>query len=94
MTESGNTRCFDCGGAADQLNEDADGVPCPSCAVRLLETLPGLFHAPWSDASLGPVANEALGEDPAAAPDDEAEAESGGERFGPRSARPGPNGAS
>lgn len=58
MTDIGNTRCIECGGEVDQLNEDAEGVPCPACAERLLETLPGLFHEPWSDASLGPDANE------------------------------------
>ena len=32
------------------LNEDEDGLPCPVCAERLLETLPGIFHAPWVEA--------------------------------------------
>lgn len=49
MTDIGNTRCIECGGAADQLNEDEEGAPCPACAERLLETLPGVFHAPWSE---------------------------------------------
>lgn len=31
------------------LNEDEEGVPCPVCAERLLETLPGVFHAPWGE---------------------------------------------
>jgi len=59
MTDNGNTRCIECGGEVDQLNEDEEGIPCPACAERLLETLPGLFHQPWSDSSLGPIANEA-----------------------------------
>ena len=44
------TRCIDCGGLVDSLNEDEDGVPCPSCAERLLESLPGVFHSPWGTA--------------------------------------------
>lgn len=42
------TRCIECGGLTGALNEDEDGVPCPACAERLLETLPGVFHTPWA----------------------------------------------
>lgn len=45
--EAGQTRCIECGGGVASLNEDEEGVPCPVCAQRLLETLPGIFHAPW-----------------------------------------------
>lgn len=41
------TRCFRCGGPANQLNELEEGQNCPACAERLLETLQGVFHAPW-----------------------------------------------
>ncbi|MEM1448518.1 MAG: hypothetical protein AAF726_00795 [Planctomycetota bacterium] len=41
------TRCIECGGLVGSLNEDEAGEPCPSCAQRLLETLPGVFHRPW-----------------------------------------------
>ena len=37
------SRCFTCGGAADALNEIAEGENCPACAERLLEDLPGIF---------------------------------------------------
>lgn len=45
--EHPETRCIECGGVVGSLNEDENGVPCPACAERLLETLPGVFHAPW-----------------------------------------------
>ena len=41
------TRCIECGGLVGSLNEDESGEPCPACAERLLETLPGVFHRPW-----------------------------------------------
>ncbi|MEM9379873.1 MAG: hypothetical protein AAGB93_07965 [Planctomycetota bacterium] len=41
------TRCIECGGLVGSLNEDESGEPCPVCAERLLETLPGVFHRPW-----------------------------------------------
>ena len=41
--------CIECGGPVNALNEDESGVPCPACAERLLETLPGVFHAPWGE---------------------------------------------
>ncbi|MEM8713174.1 MAG: hypothetical protein AAGG01_19695, partial [Planctomycetota bacterium] len=41
------TVCIECGGPANALNEDESGDPCPACAERLLETLPGVFHSPW-----------------------------------------------
>ena len=44
------TRCIECGGFVDSLNEDEDGVPCPACSERLLETLPGIFHSAWAHA--------------------------------------------
>ena len=43
------TRCIECGGFVDSLNEDEEGTPCPACAERLLETLPGVFHRPWME---------------------------------------------
>lgn len=43
--------CIDCGGPVNALNEDEDGDPCPTCAERLIETLPGVFHAPWGHES-------------------------------------------
>lgn len=52
MTEA-KTRCIECGGFVGSLNEDEDGVPCAACAERLLETLPGVFHQPWSEAAGG-----------------------------------------
>ncbi|MEM9800974.1 MAG: hypothetical protein AAGA20_11660 [Planctomycetota bacterium] len=45
--EGRTTRCIECGGFVDSLNEDENGNPCPYCAERLLETLPGIFHRPW-----------------------------------------------
>ena len=39
--------CIECGGPTNELNEDESGAPCPACSERLLETLPGVFHAPW-----------------------------------------------
>ncbi len=46
--ENPETRCIECGGAVHSLNEDETGEPCLACAERLLETLPGIFHSPWS----------------------------------------------
>ena len=46
--EHPETRCIECGGVVGSLNEDENGVPCPVCAERLLETLPGVFHASWA----------------------------------------------
>ena len=43
------TRCIECGGLVDSLNEDEHGASCPACADRLLETLPGVFHRPWME---------------------------------------------
>ncbi len=43
--------CIECGGPVNALNEDESGAPCPACAERLLETLPGVFHAPWGEES-------------------------------------------
>lgn len=43
------TRCIECGGTVDSLNVDEEGVPCPACAQRLLETVPGVFHTPWNE---------------------------------------------
>lgn len=45
--EKPDTRCIECGGAVQSLNEDQTGAPCVACAERLLETLPGIFHSPW-----------------------------------------------
>ena len=55
VMEHPETRCIECGGVVGSLNEDEDGVPGPACAERLLETLPGVFHAPWveTDATVG-----------------------------------------
>ncbi len=46
--ENPETRCIECGGAVHSLNEDEAGEPCVACAERLLETLPGIFHSPWT----------------------------------------------
>lgn len=48
--EGRTTRCIECGGLVDSLNEDEQGAPCPACADRLLETLPGVFHRPWMES--------------------------------------------
>ena len=53
MSHLGSTRCIECGGSVGALNEDEEGVPCPACAERLLETLPGVFHTPWAGARDG-----------------------------------------
>lgn len=60
------TRCIECGGVVGSLNEDEDGLPCPVCAERLLETLPGIFHAPWveADAAAGEEALDEAGSEP------------------------------
>lgn len=63
------TRCIECGGVVGSLNEDEDGTPCPACAERLLETLPGIFHRPWGTT-------EAPGGDEADAELEESDAES------------------
>ena len=54
------TRCIECGGVVGSLNEDDEGVPCPVCAERLLETLPGIFHSPWGAAPARDGAPEEL----------------------------------
>ena len=54
MTQA-KTRCIECGGSVGSLNEDEDGTPCPACAERLLETLPGIFHQPWTETASGAV---------------------------------------
>jgi len=41
--------CFHCSrpiGDPPQLNEMADGEPCPICSNRVLEDLPPIFHMP------------------------------------------------
>lgn len=43
------SRCFRCGGPAHELNQIEEGVNCPACAERLLETVLGVFHSPWAD---------------------------------------------
>lgn len=48
--EGRTTRCIECGGFVDSLNEDDDGEPCNACADRLLDTLPGVFHRPWMES--------------------------------------------
>ena len=50
-------RCIECGGTVDSLNEDEEGVPCPACAERLFEAVPGVFHTPWNGEGL-PVPDE------------------------------------
>jgi len=55
------TRCFRCGGPADQLNELEEGRNCPACAERLLETLSGVFHSPWGHER-APLADEVVEE--------------------------------
>jgi hypothetical protein len=74
------SRCFRCGGPSDELNELAEGENCPACAERLLETLQGVFHAPWGD----PVARDEA--------QPETEADDSEERAvrGPRRAARGP----
>lgn len=60
------TRCIECGGSVGFLNEDEDGKPCPACAERLLETLPGVFHQPWdrgSDLEPETVADDSVAAD-------------------------------
>jgi hypothetical protein len=42
-------RCFRCGGPAHELNEIEEGVNCPACAERLIESVQGVFHTPWAD---------------------------------------------
>ncbi len=42
--------CFHCGqsvGDPPVLNLIEDEEPCPACAERLLEALPGIFHSPF-----------------------------------------------
>lgn len=42
--------CFHCGqavGDPPRLNLVTDQEPCRACAERMLETLPGIFHAPY-----------------------------------------------
>lgn len=43
--------CIECGGPTNELNEDEEGVPCPACSERLMESLPGIFHAPWGQGA-------------------------------------------
>lgn len=43
--------CIECGGPTNDLNEDEQGDPCVACSERLLETLPGIFHAPWGQGA-------------------------------------------
>ncbi|MDA8592955.1 hypothetical protein N9L90_03455 [Planctomycetota bacterium] len=73
--ENPETRCIECGGAVHSLNEDEAGEPCVACAERLLETLPGIFHSPWStprdvdqpaeaEAGLGDAEADGPGEHP------------------------------
>ena len=59
-------KCIECGGAVNSLNEDDEGVPCPACSERLLETLPGVFHSPWGSAPAPAEASEeAVGDEAA-----------------------------
>jgi len=42
--------CFHCGqsvGDPPRLNRVGDDEPCRACAERMLESLPGIFHAPF-----------------------------------------------
>ncbi len=50
---NGTPVCIECGGSVNALNEDENGDPCRACAERLLETLPGVFHAPWGQEEHG-----------------------------------------
>jgi len=55
------SRCFRCGGPAHELNEIEEGVNCPACAERLLETVLGVFHTPWADPLTGDGASHGVG---------------------------------
>ncbi len=49
MRQSHEVVCFSCGqpvGDPPRLNTTPGGDNCPACAERLLESLPGVFHAP------------------------------------------------
>lgn len=46
--------CFHCGqsvGDPPHLNRIGGQEPCRACAERMLETLPGIFHAPYETAA-------------------------------------------
>lgn len=53
--------CFHCGqpiGDPPRLHE-VDGEPCPACAQRLLESVPGIFHAPYETVAEAVESREA-----------------------------------
>ncbi|MFT5052779.1 MAG: hypothetical protein ACI8QZ_004216 [Chlamydiales bacterium] len=57
--------CFHCSqpiGDPPQLNEMADGEPCPACRDRLLDELPPIFHAPLEAGGAIPVQETGTGE--------------------------------
>ncbi len=50
--------CIQCGqpiGDPPRLNLLAEEEPCPACAERLLESLPGIFHTPYESPTEAPV---------------------------------------
>ncbi|MEZ6015831.1 MAG: hypothetical protein R3F49_11995 [Planctomycetota bacterium] len=51
-------RCFRCGGPANELNEIEEGVNCPACAERLIESVQGVFHEPWDRQGFTPSEEE------------------------------------
>lgn len=58
MSEGSEIVCFHCGrpvGNPPRLNEMPDGEPCRSCADRLLDSLPPIFHAPIVTPSEAPT---------------------------------------
>jgi hypothetical protein len=75
------SRCFRCGGPAHALNEIEEGVNCPACAERLLETVQGVFHTPWAD----PVAEDTPESEPETEHEPAAERAERGPRRAPRS---------
>lgn len=63
--EKPETRCIECGGFVHSLNEDETGHPCMACAGRLLETLPGIFHSPWTTSRGAETPSEPASEEAA-----------------------------
>lgn len=50
MEPRSGTFCMECGHALvgpPRLREKEDGASCATCADRLLDAAPGIFHTPW-----------------------------------------------
>ena len=50
MEPRSGTFCMECGHALmgpPRLREKEDGTSCATCADRLLDAAPGIFHTPW-----------------------------------------------